>query len=836
MAVYGSGLYGAGLYGYGSTSSSFTQVTTTTLYGSRLYENIVLKHTPTATFGPYASATRTINDLTNKQYLTASFVDTASFSSQIPFFALTSELYTFDINASNKIVIKENSSSFSKALGSGKFASGDERSDFSIEFLLSKNYNISSNNDFAKFGINNGQHVVGISYSDKANEFYLNVYSQDGYIRFRSVVFAGQSKLSKHFVINFKKGVPEMYINTIRANILINNLTNQIFIANKTLERTVAEFSCATNNEHLLISMISWYNYSLPERLIQIHYDALFNIGDFKSYISSLGSPLLYERIPYSQKIARNDGNSQDFSGTNFNNTNNGIYIKPTNTPNFVPYGINQSYLDKVFYAGGTGVASTGGFSFRSEDFTNFLDTKSLYIAFSGIGTGRYTKENVLFSLEATSVGDIYVAIDSVSSKIHIGIDSSSILSTMSSSISKSASTAVVISSQDSVFTVSYDDGSDSASYDFGTEINYDGCVAYLFNKYYSSSATDGAVTGGNSEINFDYSYVGQEGTTIVSLSNSILNAASTVTWGTTQKIQGVAMIDLTIPNKKQNYFYVNDSSDSIKYLLYIDGASSVITSQSIINIPITASHAYLYASLTNYWNSSVYDIDKNIYIKDLALYNFGSASYMGGGYPAVLEVSNGIINDPDNYLNIFKQNNIGFIQSASNIIKISKPESYFENIGQIDFLIAIPETLSSSAQYLIDSPAASMTLTSSSNYYTLNFSGMTASINGVTSTSGVTRLLQRQHYFIQVTLNTSVASNSYIYMLSASNGNLPFTHSFDRISVFPIGTQNSQDRYAQIFGRRTVSVSDNHQNYLRVESLPDNYLLLNKTWQVYST
>jgi hypothetical protein len=72
--------------------------------------------------------------------------------------------------------------------------------------------------------------------------------------------------------------------------------------------------------------------------------------------------------------------------------------------------------------------------------------------------------------------------------------------------------------------------------------------------------------------------------------------------------------------------------------------------------------------------------------------------------------------------------------------------------------------------------------------------------------------------------------------MLSASNGNLPFTHSFDRVSVFPVGTTDAQNRYAQIFGRRTVSVSDNHQNYLKVESIPDKYLLLNKTWQVYST
>jgi hypothetical protein len=92
-------------------------VTNNVIYGSKMYENVVLRHTPTATFGSYASATNSINDMTNRNYLSASFVTGASFSPQIPFFTLPSEYYTFDINLSNKIVIKENTSSYTNALG-----------------------------------------------------------------------------------------------------------------------------------------------------------------------------------------------------------------------------------------------------------------------------------------------------------------------------------------------------------------------------------------------------------------------------------------------------------------------------------------------------------------------------------------------------------------------------------------------------------------------------------------------------------------------------------------------------------------------------------------------
>ena len=812
-------------------------VTTTIIYGSKSYENLVLRHTPTAAFGTFASATNTISDMTNKNYLSASLITGASFSSQIPFFALASEQYTFDISSLNKIVIKENSSSYSKALGSGKFASGDEGSEFSVEFLLSKNYNTDSNNDFIKFGIDSGQHTVGISYSNRANEFYLNIYSINGYVRFRSVVFAGQSKLSKHFVINFKNGIPSMYVNGITSKVLFNYLTSQVFFARKISNRTIAEFACETSTEHLLVSMISFYNYCLPERIIRSHYLALFDIGDFKDYIATMGAPILYERVPFSQKIARNDGASQDFFGTNISNTIADFNLQLIDSPNFVPYGLDSSYLDRVSFAGGTGVASTGGFSFKSTDFKDSLSNKQLAITFSGVSTGKYTKENTLISIDNTSVGSIYVGIDSASSKIHIGIGSSSILSSMSSSVSQSSSVTLYISSDNSILSVGYSDESDYIYYDFGSTINYESSIAYLFNRYISSSITGEVSAIGNSEIDFDHAYAGNDEDYKLYLSGSLLNSSSNLIWGMNQKITGLATISIPIPERSQNYFYATDSSDAIVYSLIIDGTASTLTNQSVINIPTTSSNAYLYASLTNYWNGNIYDTSKNVYIQNIALYNFGPASYVAGSFPAILESSVGMLNDPDNYLNVFKQNNIGFIQSSSNVIKIYQSDPNFDNIGQVDFLVAIPNSLTSSSQYLIDiSNTASMTLTYSSSFYIINFSGMTASVNGVSAVSGSTRFSPRQHYFVQASFNSGVASNSFMYMFSASNGNSPFVHSFDRLSVFPTTANNARGRYAQIFGRKTISVSDDHQNYLQVQSLPDTNLLLNKHWQVYSS
>jgi hypothetical protein len=382
-----------------------------------------------------------------------------------------------------------------------------------------------------------------------------------------------------------------------------------------------------------------------------------------------------------------------------------------------------------------------------------------------------------------------------------------------------------------------YSDDSDFISYDFGSTINYDSSVAYLFNRYTSSSITQEVSAIGNSEIDFDHAYAGSDDDYKLYLSGSLLNSSSNVIWGMNQKIMGMATISIPIPQKSQNYFYAADSSDAIVYSLIVDGTASTIINQSVIDIPTTSSNAYLYASLTNYWNGNIYDTSKNLYIQNIALYNFGPASYVAGSFPAILEASNGLINDPDNYLNVFKQNNIGFIQSSSNVIKIYQSDSNFENIGQVDFLVAIPNSLTSNAQYLIDiSNTSSMTLTYSSSFYIMNFAGMTASVNGILAVSGSTRLVPRQHYFVQASFSSGVASNSFVYMFSASNGTSPFAHSFDRLSVFPTTATNARDRYAQIFGRKTVSVSDNHQNYLQVQSLPDTYLVLNKNWQVYSS
>jgi hypothetical protein len=811
-------------------------VTNNVIYGSKMYENVVLRHTPTATFGSYASATNSINDMTNRNYLSASFVTGASFSPQIPFFTLPSEYYTFDINLSNKIVIKENTSSYTNALGSGAFCSGDEGREFAVEFLLAKNYDTQSNSDFARFGIDNGQHTVGISYSNRANEFYLNVYSQNGYIRHRSVVFAGPSKVSKHFVINFYNGRPVMYINGIKSKALFDYLGGSTFFARKITGRTVAEFSCSTSTERILISMISFYNYALSEEVVNNHFSTLFDIGDFKEYISAFGSPLLYERIPYAQKISRNEGQNQSFFGSNYSNIITNPYITTVTYPNFTPFGIDPSYLNKVNYAGGTGVASIGGFSFKSDDMNNYLDTDSLQIYFTGVSTGRYTKENTLASFAGTSQGDIYVAVDSASSKIHIGIGTSSVLVAMSSSVSQSASISLNISKNDSVINVGYSDGSEIIYYNFASDLDFDRSTTYLFNRYVEdpSSGTSSAV--GSPEINFNHTYAATNNGRVY-LTDTALNSSGSVVWVPQQSIDGIATVSIPTPSSSQNYFYSDHSSDSINYALYIDGVFSSISNESIVSIPTTGSNIYLYASLTNYWNGGMYDISKNLAINSIMFYNFSSGSYAGGGYPAILETSVGLINDQDNYLNIFKQKNIGFLQMTGNICKVYNTNTFFPSIEQIDFLLAIPDTLSSSAQCLIDSTmGASMRITPVSGSYRINFSGMTASINSVQITSGSAYMLTRQHYFVQSSLTTPAASADIIYVFSASNGSSPYAHSFDRLSVFPTGITNAKDRYAQIFGRKTVTVRDDHQNYLRVESLPDDYLLLNKSWQVYSS
>ena len=208
-------------------------VTTTTIYGSKTYEDLVLSHTPTAVFGPYVPASNSIDDLTNRDYLKATLAVGASYSKQIPYFALASENYTFNINSSNKISITENSSLSVNTVGVGKFSQGDERLPFAVEFLLSKNYNRTSNQDFARFGIYNSQANAGLSYNSVTNEFYLNIYSSDGYIIYRSSVSGYPIKESKHIVINFKSGRPEMYINMVKASTLIDQLPKKVFFSPK---------------------------------------------------------------------------------------------------------------------------------------------------------------------------------------------------------------------------------------------------------------------------------------------------------------------------------------------------------------------------------------------------------------------------------------------------------------------------------------------------------------------------------------------------------------------------------------------------------------------------
>lgn len=815
-------------------------VTNTEFYGSRSYENLILSHTPTAVFGPYASATNTITDLTNKSFLTASFAS-SSFTRQIPFFSLKDETYTFVITPSNKLVIKENTASFSQALGSGKFAKGDEGSEFSVEFLFSNNYDVgSSSNDFARFGFQGSQHCVGLEYNNIANHFYLKVYSVDGYIRYKSVVEGGPSKISKHIVITFKNGVPTLYVNRVKAKQLINELTNSTFIANKTSGRTVAEFGTNSESQPYAISMLAFYNYSLSERLINSHYPNLFDIGDFKNYISAVGSPLLYETLPYYQRISRNDGQGQDFYGVAVRNVIDTPAITVSTSPNFYPYGTSQSYLNRQNLTSGYGVASATGFSFKSEDFGPYMEKNGIQITFAGGGTGSYTSETPLVFFNNTSVGDIFVSVSGSTSKVVIGTGSNTILASLSSSAVQQTASTIIVMSSGSNFYIMDSDGNDTASYGFSGLIDYNQSITYLFNRYYLNTSTNNNVEVGNSLIDFTRTYAGDGENLYVALTTPKLNSASTIVWTPVQRATGDFSISMPLPEKEQNLFYVNDNSGSINYYLVIDNVSSSITKESIINIPSTSSVIYISASLNAEWNADQKNNPTISTVNDIRFYNFNSGSFVGGGYPAILESSIGVANSPDQYLNIFRQSNIGFIQTASNVIRVYKTDDNFDSIGQIDFLLGIPDLISASNQTLIqctnNSSSMGLTYNSTSNTYLLNFTGLTASVNSIAAVSGSTKISPRAPYFIQSTFTTPVGSSSYIYLFSESNGSNQYLHSFDRVSVFPSTATNPVRRYAQVFGRRSITVSDNDPNIPRIESIPDDTLVLNKTWQVYIT
>lgn len=814
-------------------------VTTTEYYGSRNYESVVLSHTPTAAFGPYVSTTATVDDLTNNDYLTASFTSASAFQRQIPFFALFGDDYTFQITPSNKLIVKENTGIFPRAIGAGRFARGDEDNEFSVEFLLSHNHSTDSSTDFARFGTSGSQHCLGLSYSNTANQFYLTVYSQDGYTRYRSVVQAGLSRTSKHIVIAFKSGIPIMYVNGIRARELINQLTGtDTFLSQKVSGRTVAEFSTSSDTQPFLISMLAFYDYCLSESTVLSHYKTLFDIGDFKDYISAHGSALLHELIPFNQRISRNDGAGQDFFGAATRNVNDSPFILPLYRPNFYPSGADSQYLSRTTLASGYGVSQSGGFSFKSDDFDDYLDQNSLQITFAGGGTGKYTKDTPLLYMSNTSVGDFHVSIDSASSKVYIGSGSAQVLAAMSSSVAQQTQTSISISTSGSTIYVSMADGSDSASYSFADNILYVNTTAYLFNRYYFDATSGSNTTVGNSLLDFTRTYAGDGENLYVSLTTPMLTAASVITWTPSQRVTGEVGVSFTAPAKEYNYFKSNHSSDAISYVLYVDGASAVVYNDSMIRIPTTASSIVMSASMSSDWNGSMNENMNNVWIKDMALYNFGAASYAGGGYPAVLESSSGVINSQDTYLNIFRQPNMGFMQTASNVLRLSTASGEFNGISQVDFMISLPAVLSASSQTLFRyGTTASMGLVynAGSNVYVVNFTGMTASVNSYSATSGSTTMSPRQPYFVQMSLSSSVETGSYAYLFSNSDGSNQFQHSFDLVSVFPSEANNARARYAQVFGRRSLLVSDNEIRSIRIESVPDDSLLVNKTWQIYT-
>jgi len=801
-------------------------VTTTDIYGSRTYESIVLSHSPTAVFGPYNNSSGII-DLTNHNYISASIASTSSYSDQIPFFALADKNYSFDIKSSSKIVIKE------LVPGAGFFAIGDESRSFSVEFLMSKNFDVQSNPNFAKFGLDNSNANVSISYDQTTNQYLLDIYNISGSHVYRSYVFGGLRESSNHFVLNFSRGRPDFYLNGQQATEILNSINTKTFNSKRAVGRVVAEFGCSDNSQNLLISMISFYPYALSDQMIKNHYAALYDVQSMKDVVTKTGGALLHQTIQSNQKIARNDDRSQDFFGTDILNT----YVNPDimirKTPNFTPYFSGYSFNGEILQSGSS-VDQGIGFSFLSTDYGQDIVDNETEITFRGVGSGAFNSETPLIYISDTSVGDIHVSIDSASSKLFIGSSSTTKLAYMSSSVARGVSYIVNLSFSGSTVKVQFSDGSASMSYTFDEEIQTNNSNVYLFNRYYQNELND-IVTVGNSLLNFNETYLSSKYSAYVRMSNPYLTSSGSPAWNYYQYKYGNAMIDIPVPEKEYNYLSLRDSGTA-SYTLYTDSGSHSMMQSSSVFIPSSSSHVYLSVELDAYWggnNKSSINYSK---VETISLSNYTAASYSSMGYPATVVSSSGLLNS-EVYPSIFRRYSNGFLQTGSNTLALSPTDESSSGIGQLDFLISIPPTLSSSNQTLFNyNNSASMKLAynSTSNVYILSFGGMTASINSVSSNSGVTRLSPRQIYFVQIELTSAVPYGSVAYLFSEPNGTSPFAHWFDKVSVFEPSAGYRNSRYGQVFGRKSIRISDNDNNYIKLQSVPDDFDLINKTWQTY--
>jgi hypothetical protein len=899
MSAYGtSGAYGLGIYGGGPALT--TTISQSTLYGSRRYENLILGHLPTAVFGSYASVTNTIDDETNHDYLTATLAVGASVTNQIPFFSLADLNYTFNIATANAITVTENTSLISKAQGAGRFSKGDEGSQFSFEFLFSHNYGTTSN--IVNIGSVSASPQMKIYYASSA--FILDVYGDlnsnlsliSGIkLRYRSIVQDNDVSESKHIALVFDKGNPNLYVNGIKANIVINELSSQVFFDEKTSGgRTIAKFDGGASAA-ALVSMIAMYNYALSEEIIKSHYAAALNLEETNAYASKYAGVLLNNPNGIKQTLERNTEGSQDFNGADIYNTyyvKNSIVPKPFHNLEAYAATKNAKEVPSVNY------------SILWKDFgTNFDPVNdTIVLTFQGrTTTGSYSLDNCLFSIPAISFNDyqdeLYVGINA-SSKLYIATSASGVLATSSATIPRSTRT-ISINLYGSV--VNVNDLTSGASVSASTTTqNISDSVAYFYNGYTTSSVNGEMLERGNSQINITTASFGTKYQTGYHTSYLSNNGATEYYIDITSSARALVQMPIPLDN---TLFFTSSATPTVSYQIINDGTAQSIAKDSEITSSSTASSVAVQFDIASYKNYA------SGVVNWIKIMNNESFSENDGAYDAVLVNTNGIHSNPNDNFILSKQNVLGFLNKSNSLTYITRSSQiytgsvsastntttvtnipsttslkvgqyimktsgtgafggaasitsidsstqitlsasssntvgsvtfYVDPIGQLDFIVSIPATLVASTQYLFqyatNSASMYLTYTASSNVYVLNFANMTASINNASATSGTTQLKSNNTYFIQLSLNNPIIDTASAYVFSSSVSTNRFLHSFSQLAVYPFGLTNQSKRYAQIFGRPTYYVSDSTSPYINIASIPENVNAYNQEWQSYGS
>lgn len=667
MSGYGSGIYGIGIYGGGPALT--TTISQSTLYGSRRYENLVLGHLPTALFGSYVSATNTIDDETNHEFLTATLAGGATVTNQIPFFSLADLNYTFNIATANAITIAENTSVVSKSQGSGRFSKGDEGSQFSFEFLFSHNYG--NTTDIVKFGNSSASPQMKIYYSK--NAFVLDIYgnltsnlslTSGTKLRYRATIQDNDIAESKHIAVVFDKGVPNLYVNGIKANIIVDELLKQVFFDEKTSgSRTIAKFDGGANASGL-VSMIAMYNYAISEDIIRSHYAAALNLEETNSYASKYATTLLNNPNGIKESLERNTEGSQDFNGTNIYNT---YYVKNSILPapfyNFEQYSINKNAKE----------VPSVNYSILWKDFGSNFDAvnDSISLTFQGrTTTGSYSADNCLLSIQGISFNnyqdELYVGIDATS-KLYIATAASGVLATSSATIPRSART-VTISLYSSAVNVNDITSGASVSASTTTQDISD-AVAYFYNGYTTSTVTGLEVERGNSQIDIITASFGTKYQT--GYHTEYLSKQGSAEYYIDINSSARALIQIPIPSNNTLFFSAS-STPTASYQLLTDGTAQSINNNSEITSSSAASAVAIQVDINSYKNYS------SGIVNWIKVINTESFSESDGSYETRLINANGIHSNPNDSFILSKQNTLGFLNKSNSLTYVTRSSQLY--------------------------------------------------------------------------------------------------------------------------------------------------------------